>query len=161
MSMQYSQKYTLMQILQPVDEGGSFHMSEWPLHITLTDVFAVDLTIELIRDIQGYINTRPIATAFITAEGKLGMTEVWLLENTPDLYAIHTTLVDILEKHGAVFNTPEFTRNGFIPHITKQSMGDKKIGDKVVIDVVSLIDMFPDQNWQMRKVLKRFVPESR
>lgn len=150
-----------MQILQPVDEGSSFHMTEWPLHITLADVFAVDLTIELIRDIQEYINMRPIATTYVKAEGKLGTTEVWLLENTPNLYTIHSTLVDILEKHGAIFNTPEFTHSGFIPHITKHSTVDIKIGDKVGVDVVSLIDMFPDQNWQMRKVLKRFLPESR
>lgn len=54
--MHYSHKYTLMQIFQHIDEGDSFHMTEWPLHTTLADVFAVNLTTELIEDIQRYIN---------------------------------------------------------------------------------------------------------
>jgi 2'-5' RNA ligase len=149
-----------MQIFQQIDEGDSFHMTKWPPHITLADVFAVELTTELLQNIQRYIDTQPLATTYIKAEGRLGTSAVWLLENPPDLYAIHISLIEILEKHGATFNTPEFTRNGFVPHITKQAGVDMKIGDKVTINIVSLIDMFPDQNWQMRKVIKRFLPES-
>lgn len=157
--MQYSQKYTLVQFFQPMDEAETFPMTDWPLHITLVDVFAIDITDELMNDLKEYLDTLPYAITHIKSEGTLGMTAVWLVENTPKLQAIHDTLVDILEKHGAVFNTPEFTRGGFIPHITKQASSGMKIGDKVSVDFVSLVDMFPDQDWQKRKVLKRFKPE--
>lgn len=72
---------------------------------------------------------------------------------------MHDALIDILEAHGAVFNTPEFTRGGFIPHITKQADSGMKIGDKISVDLVSLVDMFPEKNWQNRRVIKRFKPE--
>lgn len=157
--MPYSQKYTLVQFFQPMDEGETFLMTDWPLHITLADVFAIDITDELMNDLKEYLDTLPYTITQIKSEGTLGMTAVWLVENTPKLQAIHDTLVDILEQHGAVFNTPEFTRSGFIPHITKQSNSGMKIGDKISVDLVSLVDMFPDRDWQKRKVLKLFKPE--
>ena len=157
--MEYSQKYTLVQFFQQVDKDEVFHMTEWPPHVTLADTFAVDVTDQLIADLEAYLDTWPYTLTYVQNEGALGATDVWLLKNTPELQALHDRLVDILEKHGAVFNNPEFTRDGFIPHITKQANFDIKIGDKVSIDVVTLVDMFPDQNWQNRKVLKRFAPE--
>ena len=157
--MEYSQKYTLVQFFQQVDIDEVFHMTEWPPHVTLADIFAVDITDQLIADLETYLDTWSYALTCVGNEGTLGTANVWLLKNTPELQAIHDRVVDILEKHGAVFDNPEFTRDGFIPRITKQADFDIKIGDKVSIDVVALVDMFPDQDWQNRKVLKRFAPE--
>jgi hypothetical protein len=159
--MSYSQKYTLVQFFQQVDEDEVFHMTDWPLHITLADVFAINITTGLMNDLTEYLGTYPYAITHIKSEDTLGTTEVWLLENTPELQTMHDTLVNILEKHGAVFNTPEFTHGGFIPHITKQPDSGMKIGSKISVDVVSLVDMFPDQDWQNRKVIKLFKPESK
>jgi hypothetical protein len=61
-----------------------------------------------------------------------------------------------LEKHGAVFNVPEFTRDGFIAHITKQAGSTLKARDEVTISGVSLLDLFPNKDWQQRKVLRHF-----
>lgn len=157
--MKYSQKYTLIQAFQQVDENQSFPMSDWPLHITLADVFSVTITPKLMQDIQQYIDSRPTATSHVQSAGVLGATDVWLLEATPELYIIHLTLIDILEDHGAVFNNPDFIRSGFIPHITKQAEAGMKQGDKVIINITTLVDMFPDQDWQMRKMIRHFTPE--
>lgn len=154
--MTYSQKYTLAYFLQPIDTGDSFHMTEWPPHITLADVFAVDITENLASDLQSYIDTLLPVTTSIKSGDVLGTTPVWLLEDTPDLWNMHTSLVTILEKHGAVFNVPEFTRDGFIAHITKQAGSTLRLGDEVTVSGVSLLDLFPNKDWQQRKVLRHF-----
>ncbi len=157
--MTYSQKYSLVQFFEEVDETKPFSMYEWPLHITLVDVFAVERTPEFMAALQQYIDTEPFARTTIMREGKLGDTDVWLLEPTKDLLEMHSTVMDILDAHGATCNTPAFTRKGYIPHITKQkSSNPMKPGDGVQVSVLSLVDMFPDGDWQQRKIIQRFVP---
>ena len=155
----YSQKYTIVQFFQQIDEGETFAMADWPLHTTLADVFAINITDELMSNVQRYINTQPMAKTYIKSEATLGTTNVWLLENTTELQNIHTTLVGILNKHGVIFNNPEFTASGYIPHITKQAHASMNLGDAVIVNTWSLVDMFPDGNWQNRTVTKHFVPD--
>ncbi len=145
-----------MQFFQQIDEGESFPMTEWPLHITVADIFAITVTDDLMADLEGYINFQPYTNSYIKDEGILGVTPVWLLQNTLELQKTHDTLVGIVENHGAVFNTPAFTRSGFIPHITKQAHSNLKIGDKISLSTTSLVDFFPGENWQQRKVIKCF-----
>ena len=90
----------------------------------------------------------------------LGTTDVMLLDKTESLIALHTAIVDLLMKNGAVFNSPEFTREGYLPHCTVQSSGHANRGDSITIDSISLIDMFSDGDWQRRKVLATFLLKS-
>jgi len=156
--MVYSQKYTLVQFFSPVEQDDIFDMHEWPLHITIADTFAVDDIRSLSSDIAKYINTQPVARTKIINESTLGETPVWLLENTEDLQDFHNSIITILHKHHATFNHPEFTGEGFVPHITKNNSADMKIGDKILVNIVSLVDMFPEKDWKKRKVLQRIVP---
>ena len=156
--MQYSQKYSLVQFFQQIDEGESFSMYEWHLHTTLADVFAVNRTDALMADLQEFADSQPYAASYIEGETVLGETPVWLIHPTQELRDIHLAVVDILEKHGAIFNTPAFTRDGYIPHITKQVDGIMNDGDKVIVNTFSLVDMFPEGDWQVRKVIRNFYP---
>lgn len=38
----FSQKYTVIQHLEDMPEGTAFSSSDWPLHVTIVDTFAVD-----------------------------------------------------------------------------------------------------------------------
>lgn len=134
-----------------------FDMANWPYHITLADVFAVSVKGKLIADIQAVIDKLPQIVTHIVGDVRLGSTDVWLLDNLPELVHLHTRLVDVLEGHGAVFNTPQYIRDGFIPHITKQSESGMKVGDVITIEGVSLVDMFPGGDWRKRKIMKHFV----
>ena len=49
--MNYSQKYTLVTFIKPLEVGASFDMVDWPLHITLADVFAIDLSTDIERQL--------------------------------------------------------------------------------------------------------------
>ena len=132
-------------------------MSEWPPHVTLADVFAIDrrntdIDLKLTSMIQNY-RLISITTA---KDAKLGDTEVVLIKENAELNELHTKIVDILEANGAVFNTPAFTRSGFLPHCTVQKSGRVQINEKYGIKQVALVDMFPNGDWQQRKVLGVF-----
>lgn len=155
--MTYSQKYALVHFISPIRDGAQFHMADWPLHTTLADVFAID---RHATDIDKKLATllaqiKPVETN-ATDDAALGTTHVVLLDKTPPLVKLHTDIVSLLEENGTVFNNPEFTRNGFLPHSTIQKSGRLQAGDKVFIDSISLVDMFPGGDWEQRRVLATF-----
>lgn len=154
--MTYSQKYTLACFLQPIENGESFHMTKWPPHITLADVFAIELSDAFIAELKSYIATLPPIITSVKGAGVLGVADVWLVNETADLRDMHVSLVDILERHGAIFNVPEFTRGGFIAHITKQPGSNLKPGDEITVSGISLLDLFPGGDWQQRRVIRNF-----
>jgi hypothetical protein len=155
--MSYSQKYTLVHFFTPLQDGSEFHMTDWPLHTTLADVFAIDRhETNIDAKLSALASRADVVNVVATDESALGVTPVVLLEKTSSLQQLHDSIVSLLEQSGAVFNNPEFTRDGFLPHSTIQSSGRLQIGDEIRIDSISLIDMFPNNDWQQRKVLATF-----
>lgn len=154
--MQYSQKYTLVSFLEPIDAGVEFDMTNWPVHITLADVFAVGLNNDVMQKLTGLLVDCHSIDISVSDDAVFGTTNVTLIDKSDGLQRIHDQIIDLLELNGAKFNTPEFTRSGFLPHVTIQKSGRLHKGDKIKINTVSLIDMFPGENWQQRKVLSNF-----
>lgn len=154
--MQYSQKYTLVSFFEPIEISTEFVMTDWSPHITLADVFAVDLDTGIEQKLEAMLADQPPITLSARGDSVLGTTEVVLIEKNDGLQSLHDQIIDLLELHDAKFNTPEFTRSGFLPHSTIQKSGRLYEGNKVEINTISLIDMFPDKNWQQRKVLNNF-----
>lgn len=155
--MAYTQKYTLVSFIRPIAIGAEFGMVDWPLHITLADVFAVD---RMGTNIESKLNalaaeSRPISVR-AHREAALGTAQVVLLDKNKDLLELHRRLVDLLEANGAKFNSPEFTRDGFLPHCTIQKTGRLHDGDRAVTTMLALVDMFPGNDWQRRKVIRLF-----
>lgn len=155
--MTYTQKYTLVYFISHTEIGSQFHMSSWPLHTTLADVFAINRQDSDI-DNKLSIFCQEVSKIETTAlsDSLLGTIAVTLLEKSSKLSILHNNLINLLEVNGAVFNTPEFNRGGFIPHCTIQKNDRVKIGQNLTINSLSLIDMFPDNDWQQRKVLATF-----
>ncbi len=155
--MTYSQKYCLVSFVKPLAIGTEFTMIDWPLHVTLAEVFAIDRS-------GTNIDTKLAATianlhsflATADKEGTLGTTHVVLLHKSPELLKLHNRIADVLAANGAIFNTPEFTRTGFLPHCTIQKTERLRTGDQLGIEAVALIDMFPGGDWRQRKVPQNF-----
>lgn len=129
-------------------------MTGWPLHITLADVFAIDGEV---KGVDGKLEKLLSQQARLSVTAKeqtvLGTTPVVLIEKNDALVNLHSQIIDLLKSSGAVFNNPEFTRDGFLPHSTIQQSGRLQAGDVIVISEIALIDMFPNDDWQQRKVL--------
>ena len=132
-------------------------MSEWPLHITIADVYAIDRKQQVIDDkLQKLLQSMHPVKTYATGDTTLGTTEVTLVEKSEPLQKLHMKIVDLLIENGAEFNAPEFTGEGFLPHVTIQSSDRLHRNNAVVIDTLSLIDMYPDADWKQRRVLKTF-----
>lgn len=152
--MTYSQKYCIVSFARPQKTNAQFSMTDWPLHITLVDVFAIDRkNTQIESKLAQLLSDQPTIEVYAKKEDSLGNTKVTILSRPIELVSLHTKLVDLLEENNATFNSPEFTRAGFLPHSTIQKKAKLEVGDKPVIDSVALIDMFPDGDWQQRKVL--------
>lgn len=155
--MSYSQKYCLVHFIDHRQDGSEFNMNHWPLHITLADVFAIDLEQSaIIKDLEMLSGKLAPVTLNAENESILGETPVVLLSKSPDLLQLHEDIVSFIEAGSAVFNNPEFTRAGFIGHSTIQNEQRLKIDEVITIDSLSLVDMFPEGDWQRRKVLATF-----
>lgn len=154
----FSQKYAIIQLLEEVPEGTEFSVGEWPLHVTIMDVFAIDWSAqELAERLMTLLTGRPIATAPAVSEAYFGPNQdvrVTLLERTDDLAKLHGDVYALLERGGLRMNNPDFGRKGFRPHATVQKHAALKPGDTVVFDALTIIDMFPGGDPHMRKVLK-------
>lgn len=155
--MTYSQKYCLVHFIEPIDSGAQFHMSSWPLHITVADVFAIDrVKSNVDTALQNLCEQRESVAVTGTEESVLGTTPVTLISTTPKLLELHSDIVTLLEKCGATFNTPAYNKEGFIPHSSIQGDAKMTIGEEITINSLSLIDMFPESDWEQRRVLATF-----
>lgn len=155
--MTYSQKYTLTHFTSPTEDGLQFPMSAWPLHITLADTFAIDRqTTDIDAKLTALLSQIDAASTRAAENATLGTTPVVLLEKTPSLLVLHLGIISLLEENGAIFNHPEFTKAGFLPHSTVQKDTRLYAGNHIVIDSISLVDMFPNGDWQQRKIITTF-----
>jgi hypothetical protein len=154
----FTQKYTIIQLLEDVPEGIQFEWTNWPLHSTLVDVFAIDWDAPtLIKKLEELLADHAQARSVAEEDELFGpekQTRVVLLQKTSDLVKLHLDLVAMLEEGRLKPNDPQFIREGFLPHSTVQKHARLNKGDQVTFDTLSLIDMFPDGDPSQRKILK-------
>jgi hypothetical protein len=154
--MSYSQKYCIVSLKDSLVVGTKFSMDDWPVHITLADVFAVELTDTIMNDLISLAGDTTPIEIIGKCDALLGETKVVLLDRNPLLLDFHHKLIGVLEEHGATFNTPEYTKEGFVAHSTVQKNGRLQLHEIVKVSSYSLVDMFPDNNWKQRKILRNF-----
>ncbi len=148
--------------VEPVAEGQVFLRSAWPLHITLVrfDVGSPDSADVAVRLAE---QAGPHASAALgagltvgedAAFGRNGTVPVSLVEPHPALQALHEQLVHAATGLGATILTPRHTLSGYRPHVSHH--GGKRLhpGDAVVLDRIALVDMAPDGDHTIRRVLR-------
>jgi hypothetical protein len=148
--------------VEPVTEGLVFPRSAWPLHITLVR-FDVDSPAgaDVTVSVAGLAD--PYATAALGASltvgedagfGRYGSVPVSLIQPQPDLQTLHELLVGAVARLDGKVLTPAHTLSGYRPHVSHH--GDKRLnpGDAVVLDRIALVDMAPDGDRTVRRVLR-------
>lgn len=159
-TISFMQKYVLVQLLQPVPENTEFSMQDWPLHVTISPRFAVDWEASNLSDrLSRLLRDMPAiqATAGDDAHfGANGEVHVTLVNMTPALQSLHDKVLAVLHDAGAVFDEIEYTGQNYRAHATVQNGGRLHKGDAIMIDRLTLIDMFPHQDIKQRKVLGSF-----
>lgn len=153
----FTQKYTIVCFVDALPLNYDFSMDSWPPHVTLADVFAIDTEpLRLIEHLDKRLDSHSMLNAKTISEewfGEKKTIRVGLIEKTNDLLGLHEEILNVLERHGVVFNNPEYTHQGFLPHITIEADTVFEPGTIIKFDSISLVDMFPDEDPYHRKVL--------
>ena len=154
----FSQKYTIIQLLEDMPEGTQFSSSDWPLHVTIVDTFAIDWDVPTMTGkLESLLADHAQAASAAEGEAFFGpdkQTKATLLEKTESLIALHNNVVELLSEGGLRLNNPQFAGEGFVPHATVQKHDRLHEGDRVAFNTLTIIDMFPDNDPYQRKVLK-------
>jgi hypothetical protein len=158
MEEKFTQKYTVVQLLEDLSVGDTFSATNWPLHVTVSDLFAIPLSIEeitaLITEVASHHAPFTAPADKIEHLGPNKDIEVTTLKLTNELKNLHTDLITTLASNGATFNNSGFTLEGFKPHATAKPNNRLEVGTTINFSTLALIDMFPDKNGYKRQVLK-------
>lgn len=154
----FTQKYTIVQFLEKIADGTEYSSASWPLHVTIAGTFATDWNKNNLRENLAKLLSaqKPIRAEADEDEyfGPEKQTRVTVLKNTKELQTLHDRVIDLLSDNGAIFNDSQFNGDGFRPHATVQGHARINKGDNIVIDELTIVDMFPDNDPQKRKVLQ-------
>lgn len=137
--------------------GIRFASSNWPLHSTIADTFAIDRNVAtMVERLTELLKDHAQATSVVEDDrlfGDDGQVQVTLLQKTDSLTKLHHDVIALLEQGGWKPNDPQFAKEGFLPHTTVQAHSRLRKGDEVAFNALSIIDMFPDGDPYQRKVL--------
>ena len=155
---QFTQKYTIIQLFKDIPEGTQFSASNWPLHVTIADTFAIDWDVPtMVEKLTQLLSSRTSATSVVENDRFFGdqrPVRVALLKKTDDLVKLHQDVIKVLERGGWKPNDPQFAKEGFLPHSTVQKHTRLNKGDEVIFNALTIIDMFPGENPYQRRVIK-------
>ena len=155
----FTQKYTIIQLLEDMPEDAEYSTNEWPLHVTIADTFAVDwqggILLDELTELLARHKTVLSKASRDEYFGPKKETQVTLLDMSKDLLDLHNDLIDFLKKAGALFNDPQYLGSGFRAHATVQPHARLQAGDWVKFNELTLIDMFPGGDPYQRKLLKK------
>ena len=155
---QFTQKYALVQFFEPIDVSYEYSSSNWPLHSTIVDTFAIDWSVdEMVAQLTKLLSKHSVVNSQAEDDayfGENGKTRVVLLQRTKSLVQLHLDILTVLEGGSIVLNDPQFARDGFLPHATIQKHAHLHKGDLVKVTSLSIVDMFPGADPYKRKVLE-------
>lgn len=154
----FTQKWAIIIPLEEHSDGSEFYYTDFPLHITIAGVFAINNSgVELEKMLFELVKNVGAFEVIADEEALFGNEKdiaVMKIIQTPELMKLYRLIHDELLKRKAVFNMPHHEGNGYIPHSTYQKSGRLHPGEKVFAKSVSLIDLFPNDNGYMRKITK-------
>ncbi len=153
--------YVLVAFVVPVQAGLVFPRSSWPLHITLVR-FDTRETADVIRArLDGVLPAQLGFDVRIGPDaqfGRNGSVPVSLVEPEPALQRLH---IAALEALGPQVHLPgaQHNRSNYRPHVTHA--GTRLLpGDQVRIRQAALVDLRPDNDPRLRRVVAVWEPES-
>src|SRR5665213_302916 len=150
------QKYTAVKFVEEIKDGTEFQANEWPLHVTITGNFIVKYNDALINSLSSILRRHSSFDVVAAQDDLFGVnsnTLVTLIEPSKEILTLHNDIISELALHGALFDEPHYTKGGYRPHITVQRNYRLHKGERLSINQVSIVDMFPHADMGMRKVL--------
>jgi len=143
--------------LTPLDEGSSFPVENWPLHVTVLPPFLTDAEPgEIAAAIAAATSAQPALTAVAGHEEMFGRRKdipVTVVVPTVGLSLLHDALIDAVRPFGASPDEPAFTGTEFRPHITIKNHARIPEQTTFTLRQIALVDMAPRTSSNGRTVL--------
>jgi 2'-5' RNA ligase len=153
-----SQKYVIAHFIKPVEPKYNFSSKEWPLHVTLLPNFVVSNSLdELIYNLNEISHTiRPFSIQVGNDEnfGPNDEVLVSLIKLEADILSLHSKLLAFTKSYE--FDTPQYIGKGYRPHATKQLNNELVNGKNYLVESMTLVDMYPNNDIERREVIKNF-----
>lgn len=153
---------------EPVQPGLVFPRSDWPLHITLlrfdvgpeAGADVADVLTDLAEaPVKGALGTQ-LTVGEEAGFGHLGSIPVSLIHHNPLLQGLHEEIVDAVTSVGGRIATPNYVLERYRPHISHHDGKRLKSGDAVVLDQVALVDMAPEGDHTIRRILRLWTQDT-
>ncbi len=151
--------YVLVAFVVPVQAGLVFPRSGWPLHITLVRFDTRETAEALCDRLDGVLPQRLGFGVRMGPDAQFGRdasVPVSLVEPEPALQLLHESALETL---GPQVHLPGAQHNGlnYRPHITHA--GERlQPGDQVQVRQAALVDMRPDNDPRLRRVMAVWEP---
>lgn len=153
--------------VEPVADGAVFLRTDWPLHITLVRFDAgtrdsADPTERIATLADGPAKAAlgtQLTVGHDAAFGRNGSVPVSLVKPNRTLQALYEALVEAVTAVDGRILTPRHTMSGYRPHVSHHGAPGAAVkrlnpGDAVVLDRIALVDMAPDGDHTIRRVLR-------
>lgn len=153
--------YVLVAFVIPVQAGLVFSRASWPLHITLvrfdTRETAEDVRVRLDGVLPAHLGF-DVRIGPDAHFGRNGSVPVSLVEPEPALQQLHTAALEVL---GPQVHLPgaQHNRSNYRPHVTH---AETRLlpGDQVRVRQAALVDLRPDNDPLLRRVVAVWETES-
>jgi 2'-5' RNA ligase len=143
--------------LSPLEAGDSFAVQNWPLHITVMPPFLTDAApSDIAHAIATATSAHPELTVTAGRDAMFGRREnipVTLVVESPELIALHRTLLAAIRPFAATPDEPAFTGGGFRAHVTMKLPARVHEGEELILAQIALVDMAPAAGQAGRVVL--------
>jgi hypothetical protein len=150
--------YVVVLPVNPLKVGDGFTVPNWPLHVTVVPKFAskVDAT-KLAAVLRATVRGRAAINASIGADASFGPDRdipVSLFADPVALDDLHLRLLAALEeKCGIDLEEPQYSREGYRPHITAANAGRSLEGEEVRFSQLVLVEMSPPGQTDIHSVV--------
>ncbi len=147
-------RFVVVLPLVPLTAGDEFTVADWPLHVTLVEPFSTELPAAEVAGALAPIVTG--ATAIRAAAGADAMfgrrrdVPVTLVRDGGELATLREAALAALGTTGADLGR---SRLEFRPHVTHKRHGRLRVGDRVELECLALIDMRPPEGAHHRRVV--------
>ena len=140
--------YVVVLPTSPFEVGVGFTVADWPLHVTVVPPFAsavgtIRLEAVLRATAGGYapINVPIGRDAYFGADRDILAS---LFADPVALVELHLQLLLALEREcGIILEEPQYSREGYRPHVTAANTGRTREGEELQFSQVALVEMSP------------------
>jgi 2'-5' RNA ligase len=120
-----------------------FPSGDWPLHVTLVPPFETELDAEGVAALIPRVPPIPVTGAAHERFGAHRTVPVTVLRHSPPLLALHTAVVEALEREGVTVRDQRHIRDGYRPHVTDQRTGRLHPGERTLLTELSVVARAP------------------